>query len=101
MCSLDQAAALAGIDKLRCVCDSVSDNYSIRQKENTVVKALNALNLSIAICFVFCMIPAAAALAQQAPREIPLWPNGAPGFESRRNEPAVAKDYWIANILNP
>jgi len=30
-----------------------------------------------------------------------LWPNGAPGFESRRNEPQVAKDYWVANIHNP
>ena len=32
---------------------------------------------------------------------IPLWPSGAPGFENRRNEPEVAKDYWIRNIHNP
>jgi acetyl esterase/lipase len=82
------------------VCDSVSDNYSTVQKENAVLKALNALNLRLAIGFVLFMIPA-AALAQPSPREIPLWPNGAPGFESRRNEPPVAKDYWIANIHNP
>jgi acetyl esterase/lipase len=44
---------------------------------------------------------APAAMAQQAPTEIPLWANGAPGFESRRNEPQTAKDYWIANIHNP
>ena len=37
-------------------------------------------------------------LAQQ---EIPLWPAGAPGFESRRNEPVHAKDWWIKNIHNP
>jgi len=37
-------------------------------------------------------------LAQQ---EIPLWPNGAPGFENRRNEPTQAKDWWIKNIHNP
>ncbi len=35
------------------------------------------------------------------PEEIPLWPGGAPGFESRRDEPAVAKDYWVKNIHNP
>ncbi|HLN01186.1 MAG TPA: alpha/beta hydrolase [Bryobacteraceae bacterium] len=41
------------------------------------------------------------ALAQDQPRVIPLWPNGAPGFESRRNEPEIAKDYYIRNINNP
>lgn len=32
---------------------------------------------------------------------IPLWQNGAPGFENRRNEPEQAKDYWVKNIHNP
>jgi len=41
------------------------------------------------------------ALAQVHSRVIPLWPNGAPGFESRRNEPEIAKDYYIRNINNP
>jgi len=41
------------------------------------------------------------AFAQDQPRVIPLWPNGAPGFESRRNEPEIAKDYYIRNINNP
>jgi acetyl esterase/lipase len=35
------------------------------------------------------------------PQPTPLWPNGAPGFESRRDEPQTAKDYWVANIHNP
>ena len=36
------------------------------------------------------------------PQEIPLWPNGAPGFEiaARRGRP-LAKDYWVRNIHNP
>lgn len=34
-------------------------------------------------------------------RQIPLWPNGAPGFESKRHEPEEAKDYWVKNIHNP
>jgi acetyl esterase/lipase len=37
----------------------------------------------------------------EAPVEIPLWSGGAPGFESRRNEPTTAKDYWVANVHNP
>ena len=32
---------------------------------------------------------------------IPLWQNGAPGFENRRNEPELAKDYWVRHINNP
>ena len=41
------------------------------------------------------------ALSQTKPRVIPLWENGAPGFENRRNEPELAKDYWVKNIHNP
>jgi len=44
---------------------------------------------------------AGALPAQAPPPEIPLWANGAPGFENRRNEPVEAKDYWIRNIHNP
>jgi acetyl esterase/lipase len=43
----------------------------------------------------------AAALVAQEPQKIPLWPNGAPGFESRRDEAEQAKDYWVKNIHNP
>src|SRR6476646_7748662 len=32
---------------------------------------------------------------------VPLWPNGAPGFENRKNEPEQAKDWWVKNIHNP
>jgi acetyl esterase/lipase len=39
--------------------------------------------------------------AQTTPTEVPLWTNGAPGFENRRNEPEKAKDYWVKNIHNP
>src|SRR6266700_5637142 len=40
-------------------------------------------------------------LAQEKPVQVPLWQNGAPGFESRRYEPEQAKDYWVKNIHNP
>lgn len=32
---------------------------------------------------------------------IPLWPNGAPGFENRKDEPEQAKDWWVKNVHNP
>ena len=32
---------------------------------------------------------------------IPLWQNGAPGFEARRDEPEKSKDLWVKNIHNP
>jgi acetyl esterase/lipase len=43
----------------------------------------------------------AAALGADRPEVIPLWSNGAPGFESRRDEAELAKDYWVRNIHNP
>ena len=32
---------------------------------------------------------------------IPLWKDGAPGFENRRNEKEEAKEYWVKNVHNP
>ena len=48
------------------------------------------------ICLVSLVAP-----AEDAPQVVPLWANGAPGFEDRRNEPEQAKDYWVKNIHNP
>jgi hypothetical protein len=42
--------------------------------------------------------PAAAGHGQQV---IPLWKNGAPGFESRRDEPEQHQDWWYKNITIP
>jgi len=44
---------------------------------------------------------ARSAIAAEDPQVIPLWENGAPGFEARRHEPELAKDYWVRNIHNP
>jgi acetyl esterase/lipase len=32
---------------------------------------------------------------------IPLWKNGAPGFENLKDQPEQAKDWWVRNINNP
>lgn len=47
-----------------------------------------------------CLLPTFVS-AQQTPQQIPLWPNGAPGFEDRRDEPERAESYWVRNIHNP
>ena len=50
----------------------------------------------------FLAISAGVFLARtEEPQVIPLWEKGAPGFEDRRNEPELAKDYWVRNIHNP
>ena len=51
-----------------------------------------------------CLVPLLAFVSEAGaadPEVVPLWPNGAPGFESRREEPERAQDYWVANIHNP
>lgn len=35
------------------------------------------------------------------PQVIPLWENGAPGFENRKDEPEQARDWWVRNVHNP
>ncbi|HEX5024241.1 MAG TPA: alpha/beta hydrolase [Agriterribacter sp.] len=52
----------------------------------------------IAVAFVFTTIPSEA---QENLTVIPLWQNGAPGFESRKNEKEEAKDWWVKHISNP
>ena len=54
--------------------------------------------------FLLCLaliVTSLTALAQDTAIQVPLWPKGAPGFESRRDEPEQAKDYWVKNIHNP
>ena len=46
----------------------------------------------------FLLLSAGVAQAQQV---IPLWKDGAPGFEARRNEPEQHQDWWYKNIHNP
>ncbi len=43
----------------------------------------------------------ATLLAADEPQIISLWPNGAPGFESRKDIPEQAASYWVKNINNP
>ncbi|MEO5564044.1 MAG: alpha/beta hydrolase [Chitinophagaceae bacterium] len=49
----------------------------------------------------FCILSAVFTMAQDNSFVVPLWANGAPGFENRKNEPEQAKDWWVKNIHNP
>jgi len=53
------------------------------------------------IATTFACLMAAAAPGADGGETIPLWPSGAPGFESRRDEAELARDYWVRNIHNP
>jgi len=54
-----------------------------------------------ALVLTFLAFASATLVAADDPDTIYLWPHGAPGFEDRRNEPEVAKDYWVRNVHNP
>jgi acetyl esterase/lipase len=41
------------------------------------------------------------ARSQNTPLVVPLWENGAPGFEDKKNEPEEAREYWVKNVHNP
>jgi acetyl esterase/lipase len=58
------------------------------------------MRFAATIISVLCLA-SSLAVAQPIPEVIHLWDRGAPGFESRRDEPEVAKDYWVKNIQNP
>ncbi len=54
----------------------------------------------LVLCLCIFLLPV-VLLAQDKPVTIPLWPNGAPGFENLKNTPEEAKDYWVRHINNP
>ncbi|MEQ9442714.1 MAG: alpha/beta hydrolase [Cyclobacteriaceae bacterium] len=41
------------------------------------------------------------AKSQNAPLVVPLWEQGAPGFEDRKDKPEEAKEYWVRQVHNP
>ena len=51
--------------------------------------------------FISIIIFPSMASSQSKPLVIPLWENGAPGFENLKNQPEEAKYYWVKHINNP
>lgn len=57
--------------------------------------------MKYALFFVLYLFALTTVHSQNAPIIIPLWENGAPGFEDKKNEPEEAKEYWVKNVHNP
>jgi acetyl esterase/lipase len=53
------------------------------------------------LLIVLLILSVSGAFAQDSTLVIPLWTNGAPGFENLKNQPEQAKDWWVRNINNP
>jgi acetyl esterase/lipase len=56
---------------------------------------------AITIAVALTAAPAFAQLPKNLPEAIPLWPNGAPGSESRMAEPEVIDGANVCNVHNP
>lgn len=58
----------------------------------------------LVVALPFLLIPS-LVFAEDQPKEIPLWPNGAPGFEKYKDEKEVktvqGSEYKITNVHNP
>ena len=59
------------------------------------------MNRTLTFALTLALTLGFSASAQTAPQVIHLWPNGAPGFESRKDIPEQAQDYWVRNVNNP
>src|SRR6266581_3163871 len=81
--------------KLCCCSTTCYTDSLILQMENGYIYLMR---IYFVIAFMFL---SANTVAQDSPLVVPLWENGAPGFESRKNEPEHAKDWWVRNIHNP
>jgi acetyl esterase/lipase len=57
--------------------------------------------MNLAVRVALLLMASAANVSAAEPEEIPLWKDGAPGFENRKAEPTVAKDWWVRNVHNP
>jgi acetyl esterase/lipase len=59
------------------------------------------MNPKRTIAIIAALFAAVWIMRADEPQIIPLWTNGAPGFENLRNQPELARDYWVRNINNP
>src|SRR6202000_1948774 len=85
---------------LSAVCDS-ANIHRARERPPTGRWMMLVRRLALAFALLTAAIPAAAQYVPLHGTVIPLYPNGAPGSEARRNEPETAQDYWVGNIHNP
>ncbi len=56
---------------------------------------------SVVALLLLPILSRAQAAPSRSPLVIPLWNNGAPGFEQRKDIPEQAASYWVKNVNNP
>jgi hypothetical protein len=64
-------------------------------------RPINLLRYGVSLAFAVAVLAVLGPRVAQSAEQIPLWEKGAPGFEERRGEPELAKEYWVRNIHNP
>jgi acetyl esterase/lipase len=77
------------------------DSLVILMAEIFFISEPTCISMKVFLFFLLAVLIPAAGNAQSPPLVIPLWEKGAPGFESRRDEPEEARDYWVRSIHNP
>jgi acetyl esterase/lipase len=65
------------------------------------MKKLNFILIHLFVCNSLLYAQLVQQQREDSSFVVPLWQNGAPGFENRKNEPEQAKDWWVKNIHNP
>ena len=53
------------------------------------------------LCIFYFLLVTNISFAQDSAMTIPLWKNGAPGFENKKDLHEEAQDWWVRNIHNP
>ncbi len=65
------------------------------------ITAAGLSRMKRSLLFLVCTSIAATTFGQDRETVIPLWKNGAPGFEDRKGEAEEAESYWVKNVHNP
>jgi len=79
--------------------DDPRNGIALCKNHHWAMKLHRFLPLLIALCF--ASIARLVSARADEPLVIHLWEKGAPGFESRRDEPEVVKGGSVSNVHNP
>jgi acetyl esterase/lipase len=71
------------------------------RRQPDMIRLLKRFTMKRTITSLIAALVTTVVLSAAEPVIIPLWPNGAPGFEDKKNIPENAESYWVRNIHNP
>lgn len=70
-------------------------------KKTDTAKNFLQIHLAHYVCLIAGLLISLSSFCQDSTFVIPLWQNGAPGFENRKNIPEEAKEWWVKYVNNP